>query len=181
MASRSLNWVMLMPRFIFLATLVSWAEAAIVTYDFNIGWVTANPDGLADRPVIGINGQWPIPRISADVGDRIIVNVVNQLGNQSTSLHFHGLFMNGTTEMDGPSQVSQCPIPPWSSFTYNFTVSSHSAANEVHLLTISRSTNLEHIGTIRTIKPSIPTAYEDPLLSMTPTSHSNTSTMRSLS
>ena len=72
---------------------------------------------------MGINGKWPIPQITATVGDRIIANVINQLGNQSTSLHFHGLYMNGTTEMDGPSQVSQCPIPPGSSFTYNFTVS----------------------------------------------------------
>lgn len=92
-------------------------------YDFNITWVTANPDGLLARPVIGINGKWPIPVIRTTIGDRLIVNVNNQLGNQSTSLHFHGLFQNGTTEMDGPTAVSQCPIPPGGSFTYNFTVS----------------------------------------------------------
>jgi hypothetical protein len=51
-----------------------------------------------------------------------VINVHNHLGNQSTSLHFHGLFMNGTTQMDGPSQVSQCPILPGESMTYNFTV-----------------------------------------------------------
>ncbi|KAF5495342.1 Iron transport multicopper oxidase fetC [Colletotrichum siamense] len=96
--------------------------AATVTYDFSIGWVRANPDGAFERPVIGINGQWPIPRIEANIGDNIIVNAYNALGNQSTSLHFHGLFMNGTTHMDGPSQVSQCPIPPGSNFTYNFTI-----------------------------------------------------------
>ncbi|WYZ44806.1 hypothetical protein EsH8_VIII_000122 [Colletotrichum jinshuiense] len=95
---------------------------AAVTYDFTVGWVTANPDGAFERPVIGINGQWPIPRIEATVGENIIINVHNDLGNQSTSLHFHGLFMNGTTHMDGPSQVTQCPIPPGSSFTYNFTI-----------------------------------------------------------
>jgi iron transport multicopper oxidase len=98
------------------------AWAATVTYDFEIGWVTASPDGF-DRPTIGINGQWPIPRIEANVGDRIIVNVLNSLGNQSTSLHFHGLFQNGTTHMDGPVQVAQCAIPAGSRFTYNFTVS----------------------------------------------------------
>ncbi|KAI8634433.1 multicopper oxidase [Xylariaceae sp. FL1651] len=98
------------------------AAAATVTYDFTVGWVSANPDGAFERPVIGINGQWPIPRIEANVGDNVIVHVTNQLGNQSTSLHFHGLFMNGTTHMDGPSQVSQCSIPPGSDFTYNFTI-----------------------------------------------------------
>jgi len=58
----------------------------------------------------------------ATVGDQVIVNVDNQLGNQSTTLHFHGLFMNGTSNMDGPAQVSQCGIPPGGTFTYNFTV-----------------------------------------------------------
>ncbi|KAK1826320.1 Cupredoxin [Podospora conica] len=105
----------------FLSSVVT-TNAATVKYDFDIGWVTTNPDGMADRPTIGINGQWPIPKIEATVGDHIIVNVLNSLGNQSTSLHFHGLFMNGTTHMDGPSQVTQCAIPPGSRFTYNFTV-----------------------------------------------------------
>lgn len=106
-----------------LASFLPAIQAATVTHDFNITWVTANPDGAFDRPTIGINGKWPIPQIDADIGDRIIINVNNQLGNQSTSLHFHGLFMNGTTHMDGPSQVTQCPILPGHSFTYNFTVS----------------------------------------------------------
>ncbi|KAF7942721.1 uncharacterized protein EAE97_006175 [Botrytis byssoidea] len=97
-------------------------EAATVTYDFNITWVRANPDGAHERPTIGINGQWPLPIMRANVGDQVIVNVDNQLGNQTTTLHFHGLFMNGSTHMDGPAQVSQCGIPSGSQFVYNFTV-----------------------------------------------------------
>ncbi|KYK55206.1 putative FET3-cell surface ferroxidase, high affinity [Drechmeria coniospora] len=98
------------------------ATAATVQQDFNITWVRANPDGAFERPVIGINGKWPIPLIECNKGDRIVINVNNQLGNQSTSLHFHGLFMNGTTHMDGPSGVTQCPILPGESLTYNFTI-----------------------------------------------------------
>ncbi|KAK6609370.1 multicopper oxidase [Botrytis cinerea] len=97
-------------------------EAATVTYDFNITWVRANPDGAHERPTIGINGQWPLPIMRANVGDQVVVNVDNQLGNQTTTLHFHGLFMNGSTHMDGPAQVSQCGIPSGSQFVYNFTV-----------------------------------------------------------
>lgn len=105
-------------------------SAATITYDWSIGWVTANPDAAFDRPVIGINGKWPVPRIDTNINDTIIIHARNDLGNQSTSLHFHGLFMNGTTHMDGPSQVTQCPIPPGHSFTYNFTVCvEDSAAN----------------------------------------------------
>jgi iron transport multicopper oxidase len=102
-----------------------FAEAAnkTVTYDFNITWVNANPDGAFERPTIGINGQWPLPVMTAEIGNQVIVNVDNQLGNQSTTLHFHGLYQNGSTTMDGPAQVSQCGIPAGSKFTYNFTVS----------------------------------------------------------
>ncbi|KAH8197370.1 hypothetical protein TruAng_008463 [Truncatella angustata] len=102
--------------------LVGISSAATVTYDFNVTWVTANPDGACDRPTIGINGQWPIPPITASVGDNVMIHVTNLLGNETTSLHFHGLYMNGTTHMDGPEQVSQCAIQPGSSFTYNFTI-----------------------------------------------------------
>ncbi|KAI1110157.1 Cupredoxin [Nemania sp. NC0429] len=105
-----------------LFTSLQVTTAATVTYDFTVGWVRANPDGAFERPTIGINGQWPIPRIEANVGDNVVVHVTNQLGNQTTSLHFHGLFMNGTVHMDGPVQVTQCAIPPGGSFTYNFTI-----------------------------------------------------------
>lgn len=108
--------------FALISSLIASASSKTVTYDFDIGWVRANPDGAYERPVIGINGQWPLPIIEANVGDRIIVNVQNSLGNDSTSLHFHGLFMNGTTQMDGPAQVSQCPIVTGAKFTYNFTL-----------------------------------------------------------
>lgn len=104
------------------------AGAATVTYDFEVGWLTANPDGAADRPVIGINGQWPIPTIHVNKGDQLVVNVLNSLGNQSTSLHFHGLFMQGATHMDGPVHVSQCPILPGERFTYNFKVSTRASS-----------------------------------------------------
>lgn len=110
-------------------SIVAPIRAETRTYDFKIGWVTANPDGKFERPVMGINGKWPIPYITADVGDRVIVNVVNDLGNQSTGLHFHGLYQNGTTHMDGPVRVTQCPIAPGSSFKYDFEVCCVSNSN----------------------------------------------------
>lgn len=38
-----------------------------------------NPDGMHNRPVIGINGEWPIPAINITKGDRVVVNVNNQV------------------------------------------------------------------------------------------------------
>lgn len=119
----SLSFFPILSVLLLVFSFVSEAAPTTRTYDFNITWVRANPDGAFERPTIGINNQWPLPVMTATVGDQVIVNVDNQLGNQTTTLHFHGLFMNGTAEMDGPAQVSQCGIPPGSKFTYNFTVS----------------------------------------------------------
>jgi iron transport multicopper oxidase len=81
--------------------------------------VNAAPDGFA-RPFIGINGQWPNPPIVGSLGDTVKINVINGLGNQSTSIHFHGLFQQNTTFEDGPVGVTQCPISPGQSFVYQF-------------------------------------------------------------
>lgn len=96
--------------------------AKTVTYNFNLTWVIANPDGLADRPVVGVNGNWPLPVIEVDKGDQLVVHMHNGLGDKNASMHFHGMYQNGTNEMDGPSMVTQCPVPPGYDFTYNFTV-----------------------------------------------------------
>lgn len=39
--------------------LLSVAQAAIVEHWWNISYATANPDGLFERRVIGVNGTWP--------------------------------------------------------------------------------------------------------------------------
>ncbi|KAF3925265.1 Laccase-1 [Dactylellina cionopaga] len=96
--------------------------AKTVTYDFNVTYTEANPDGQFSRRVIGINGKWPIPTIDVEKGDRVIVNLHNGLPDVDTSLHFHGLFQNGTAFMDGPAKVTQCPLGPGQSMTYDFTV-----------------------------------------------------------
>ena len=118
-----------------LTGLLPLVRAATVTYDFNITWVIANPDNAFPRSVVGINNKWPIPSIEVTKGDQLIVNVENQLGNVSTGLHFHGLFQNGTNEMDGAVGVTQCPLKPNQRMTYNFTVSCHSSSLQMRLLT----------------------------------------------
>ena len=59
--------------------LIATAQADTVTFDWDIGWVRVNPDGMAERPVIGINGQWPLPLLNITKGDRVIVNINNQV------------------------------------------------------------------------------------------------------
>jgi len=98
------------------------ASAATVEYDWDITWVNAAPDGF-QRPVIGVNNQWPCPEIRATKGDTIRVKMNNKLGNQTTSLHFHGINQVSTNWMDGPSLATQCPVPPGESIVYEFLVS----------------------------------------------------------
>ncbi|KAL5890122.1 hypothetical protein ACKVWC_005338 [Pyricularia oryzae] len=102
-----------------LSSLAVVTNAAIVTYDWTIDWVRAAPDGFS-RPVIGVNNQWPCPAIRANVGDTVVVNIKNNLGNQTTGIHFHGIHQIGSNEMDGPTGVTQCPVPPGNTLTYSF-------------------------------------------------------------
>ncbi|EXJ77234.1 hypothetical protein A1O3_10392 [Capronia epimyces CBS 606.96] len=122
LGSSSLQQHLLLLVFLVVAVAVGQAAAKTVTYDFNVSWVTANPDGLMERKVVGINGQWPLPVIEVDKGDRLVVNMYNGLGDKNASIHFHGMYQNGTNNMDGPSMATQCPIPPGYNFTYDFTV-----------------------------------------------------------
>jgi iron transport multicopper oxidase len=78
-----------MSSFFALSLIVPFALAKTVTYNWNVGWVTACPDGFC-RPVIGVNGQWPLPVMEVDLGDTVVVNYQNNLGNETTSIHFHG-------------------------------------------------------------------------------------------
>ncbi len=107
---------------LFYLSLASFAGAATVVYTWDVTWVWANPDGQFWRPVIGINGTWPCPTMEATVGDTVVVNLHNSLGNQSTGLHFHGINQVQTPEMDGPSGATQCPLPPDSTVKYQFVV-----------------------------------------------------------
>lgn len=89
-------------------------------YEWVITDIVANPDGVF-RPMMVINGQFPGPMIVCNEGDTIVVNVVNQARN-ATSIHWHGLFQNGTNWNDGTVGITQCPIASGQSFRYEFTV-----------------------------------------------------------
>jgi iron transport multicopper oxidase len=107
--------------FFALAAWLGLAAAKDVYLDWNVTWVNAAPDGF-ERPVIGINGEWPCPQIDVDVGDRLIVDVYNGLGNESTGIHWHGFHQYATAVMDGSSGVTQCSIPPGSQMQYHFDI-----------------------------------------------------------
>ena len=77
-----------------------------------------NPDGVYKSMVV-INGRFPGPIIRANQDDTIVVHISNK-GVNATSIHWHGIYQNGSNWMDGTVGVTQCPIAPWASFTYRF-------------------------------------------------------------
>ena len=64
------------------------------------------------------NQQIPGPRLRVTEGDRIRINVTNHLP-ESTTVHWHGLIL--PNQFDGPAEITQDPIPPGGSYTYEFT------------------------------------------------------------
>lgn len=102
------------------------------TFHFNASYIIANPDGVHERRVIGINNEWPLPTIRIKKNDRVEIYLTNSLEDRNTSLHFHGLFQQESNSMDGPEMVTQCPIAPGSTFLYNFTVSEQSGTYWYH-------------------------------------------------
>lgn len=112
---------------------LSWDfNAAPTTREFNWTITNAdlNPDGIY-RPMYLINNQFPGPLVECNDGDTIIVHVDNQAVN-STAVHFHGLFQQGSNFMDGTVGVTQCPIAPNSSFTYTFKINDQSGTYWYH-------------------------------------------------
>ncbi len=85
------------------------------------------------------NRQVPGPQIRVREGDRVRINLTNRLP-ESTSIHFHGLEL--PNDQDGVPFITQPPVKPGESFTYEFTVpnagshmyhSHHNAAIQVGL------------------------------------------------
>ncbi|KAK3886723.1 hypothetical protein Pcinc_009154 [Petrolisthes cinctipes] len=81
------------------------------------------------RLIITVNRAVPGPPIEVCVGDKILVDVMNNHPSTSVSLHWHGQTMGPTASfpssrptpyMDGTPGVTQCPIPPGSGFRYAF-------------------------------------------------------------
>ncbi|KAG5361445.1 Iron transport multicopper oxidase FET3 [Yarrowia sp. E02] len=76
-------------------------------YNWTVDWSIQNPDGVFPRRVISVNGEWPLPVINVTKGDRVVIDLYNDLGTQNVSLHFHGLFQKGQNAQDGPVWITQ--------------------------------------------------------------------------
>ena len=70
---------------------------------------------------LGYNAQWPGPTIKATQGDKLRVIFTNNL-KETTGVHFHGVEFDDFFQ-DGIPFVTQLPIIPGGTWTYEFTAS----------------------------------------------------------
>ncbi|CAG8466554.1 10481_t:CDS:2, partial [Cetraspora pellucida] len=89
-------------------------------YNLTITKGPSSPDGFK-RDIYLINGRFPGPLIEADKDDTIVINVKNELC-EDTTIHSHGIFQRGTPWFDGVPGQTQCGIPPNETFTYKYKV-----------------------------------------------------------
>jgi FtsP/CotA-like multicopper oxidase with cupredoxin domain len=94
------------------------------TYNFVVTSKTMSPDGVP-REMMVFNGQYPGPAIVADWGDTISVTIQNNLADNGTSVHWHGLRQLHSNQMDGTNGITECPIAPGQSKTYTFKATSY--------------------------------------------------------
>ncbi|MCL5995926.1 MAG: multicopper oxidase domain-containing protein [Chloroflexi bacterium] len=84
--------------------------------------------GGAMANVMAYNGTVPGPEIRVTEGDKVRVVVKNDM-TQSTAVHFHGMLVPNA--MDGVPFITQPPIKPGTTFTYEF-VAKNSGSHMYH-------------------------------------------------
>ncbi|KAF9233715.1 laccase [Melanogaster broomeanus] len=107
-----------------LALLLAGCTTATTVAELKLENAVVSPDGF-NRSAIVVNGISPGTVLTGTKGEgfQITVNnmLMNESMNRSTSVHWHGIVQSHSNPMDGTAFVTQCPIAPGNSFTYNFT------------------------------------------------------------
>jgi FtsP/CotA-like multicopper oxidase with cupredoxin domain len=90
-------------------------------FDFTVDPIVHHLTSTMDPiDALGFNGTWPGPQLRVIEGDTIRATFRNNL-DESTGIHFHGQDLPNA--MDGVPFVTQEPIMPGASFTYEFQAS----------------------------------------------------------
>jgi FtsP/CotA-like multicopper oxidase with cupredoxin domain len=98
--------------------LAATVEAGVKVFRLTIDEIDHRIDALKP-PVaaLGFNGRWTGPLLRVVEGDRVRAVFRNNL-RESTGIHFHGQAL--PNPMDGVPHVTQDPIQPGETFTYEF-------------------------------------------------------------
>ncbi|MEA5507923.1 copper oxidase [Halotia wernerae UHCC 0503] len=94
-------------------------ENGVKVFNLDVSLIKWNILPNVQVAAYAFNRQVPGPRIQITEGDRVRIVVKNNLP-ELTSVHWHGMILPNA--MDGAADVTQKPIAPGASFTYEFTV-----------------------------------------------------------
>ncbi len=108
----------LLPIVIFVLATQTLFSQNIVRYDLYVRDTIVNYSGKEKR-AIAVNGQIPMPTLTFTEGDIAEIYVHNEL-KESTSLHWHGLFL--PNKEDGVPNLTQMPIKPGTIHKYTFPI-----------------------------------------------------------
>lgn len=114
-------------------------ESGVKIYELTASEIEWEVEVGRKVPAMAYNGQVPGPQIRVKEGERVRIVLKNEM-SESTSIHFHGL--ETPIEQDGVPFITQPPIRPGETFTYEFIVpnsgshmyhSHHNSAKQVGL------------------------------------------------
>lgn len=108
----------LLPILILVLATQTLFSQNIVRYDLYVRDTIVNYSGKEKR-AIAVNGQIPMPTLTFTEGDIAEIYVHNEL-KESTSLHWHGLFL--PNKEDGVPHLTQMPIEPGTTHKYTFPI-----------------------------------------------------------
>jgi len=92
-------------------------ENGVKIFELNASVIRWNILPFKQVMAYAFNHQVPGPRIRITEGDRVRIIVKNNLP-EATTVHWHGLIV--PNQMDGPADITQAPIEPGQSYTYEF-------------------------------------------------------------
>lgn len=92
-------------------------EDGVKVFDLETSVIEWNILPEARVMAYAFNRQVPGPRVRLTEGDRVRFNVTNRLP-EPTTVHWHGLILPNA--MDGAAEITQEPIPPGGSYSYEF-------------------------------------------------------------
>jgi len=95
-------------------------DGGVKVFRLTIDKITHQIDELKEPiEALGYNKQWPGPTIRVNQGDRVRAIFTNNL-DETTGVHFHGVEFDDFFQ-DGVPFVTQKPIVPGQTYTYEFT------------------------------------------------------------
>lgn len=106
---------------ILISFLIAFSANAqkVVRYDLHVRDTIVNFSGKEKR-ALTVNGQIPMPTLTFTEGDIAEIYVHNDLKNEDTALHWHGLFL--PNKEDGVPFLTQMPIKPGTTHKYTFPI-----------------------------------------------------------